>query len=77
MTQPTRARGSRREPFPGYDSLTAAEIVRRLSTLSPAKRAAVETYERAHAARKTVLARAARRTTSAPRPTVDLRTIKD
>jgi hypothetical protein len=77
MTQPRRTRARSTEPFPGYDNLTASEIVSRLSTLSSSKRAAVEAYERAHAGRKTVLTRAARQTASARRPTVDLRRVKD
>jgi hypothetical protein len=77
MTQPRRLPARSAEPFPGYDRLTASEIVSRLPALSPSKRAAVEAYERAHAGRKTVLTRAARVTASARRPTVRLRQVKD
>jgi ferritin-like metal-binding protein YciE len=45
------------EPIKGYDGLNAAEINTRLSGLSPAELRKVETYERNHAKRSTVLER--------------------
>jgi hypothetical protein len=43
--------------LPGYDHLSAADIVAKLPGLEPDERAAIETYERAHRARRTVLGR--------------------
>ena len=42
-------------PIPGYDRLTDKQIAGQLSRLSQVELAAVETYERAHAARPVVL----------------------
>jgi hypothetical protein len=46
-------------PFGGYDELSAAEIVQRLSALDDEVLAAVAKYETAHRARRTVLAKVA------------------
>ncbi len=46
-------------PFGGYDELSAAEIVQRLSALDDEVLAAVAVYETAHRARRTVLAKVA------------------
>lgn len=43
------------EPFSGYDTMTAVDIIGRLGDLSDADRAAVRTYETGHKARRTVL----------------------
>lgn len=44
-----------REPFKGYDELSAREIVRKLSTLKPSEAARVSQYEEANRARVTIL----------------------
>jgi hypothetical protein len=49
--------GPTEEPLPGYDQLTAEQITDKLSTVSQRTLAKVGAYERAHAARTTVLAR--------------------
>jgi hypothetical protein len=41
--------------IPGYDNLSAAQIVDRLDDLSPADREAIREYEAAHRARHTIL----------------------
>jgi hypothetical protein len=46
-------------PIPGYDSLSASQVVQRLPGLSPEELEAVRTYEEAGRARKTVLLRVA------------------
>jgi hypothetical protein len=46
------------EPWPGYASLTASDVVDRLAAASEAERAVVALYERGHKNRKTVLAAA-------------------
>jgi hypothetical protein len=46
-------------PFGGYDALSAAEIVQRLTSLDGEVLAAVAEYETAHRARRTVLAKVA------------------
>jgi hypothetical protein len=46
-------------PIPGYDSLSASQVVQRLPGLSPAELEAVRAYEQAGRARKTVLLRVA------------------
>ncbi len=60
-----RARGAVAEeqdlPIPRYDSLTAQEVVERLSGLSDVELGMVETYERRHKNRKSVLDRIASR----------------
>ncbi len=43
--------------IPGYDSLAASQVVPRLAGLSPDELAAVEAYESAHRARRTILTR--------------------
>jgi diacylglycerol O-acyltransferase / wax synthase len=48
------------EPWDGYDAMTAADIVDRLTGASAAAAGLVELYERRHRARKTVLAAADR-----------------
>jgi hypothetical protein len=45
--------------IPAYDSLSASQVVPRLSGLSPAELEAVRTYEAAHRGRKTILNRVA------------------
>ncbi|HLI15735.1 MAG TPA: hypothetical protein VKV23_06765 [Acidimicrobiales bacterium] len=45
--------------IPGYDSLSASQVVQRLAGLSAEELAAVAAYERAHRARRTILTRAA------------------
>jgi hypothetical protein len=45
--------------IPGYDSLSASQVVQRLAGLSSDELAAVAAYERAHRARRTILTRAA------------------
>lgn len=46
-------------PIPGYDSLSASQVVQRLPGLSPDELEAVRSYEAAGRARKTVLLRVA------------------
>jgi hypothetical protein len=41
--------------IPGYDSLSASQVVTRLEGLTPAELEAVRTYENAHRGRKTIL----------------------
>jgi hypothetical protein len=43
--------------IPGYDSLSASQVVQRLAGLSPDELDAVARYEAAHRGRRTVLAR--------------------
>jgi ferritin-like metal-binding protein YciE len=45
-------------PLEGYEKLTAAQVVARLSELSPEQLRAITSYERAHRNRRTVLDRA-------------------
>jgi hypothetical protein len=45
--------------IPAYDSLSASQVVPRLSSLSPAELEAVREYEAAHRGRKTILNRVA------------------
>jgi hypothetical protein len=45
--------------IPAYDSLSASQVVPRLSNLSPAELEAVREYEAAHRGRKTILNRVA------------------
>jgi hypothetical protein len=42
-------------PIPGYDALSASQVVERLAGLSPAELDAVRTYEGAHRNRRTIL----------------------
>jgi hypothetical protein len=46
-------------PIPGYDSLSASQVVQRLAGLSAAELEAVRAYEQAGRGRKTVLLRVA------------------
>ena len=46
-------------PIAGYDDLTAKQVISVLSDLDPAQRARIGTYEAAHRARKTVMAKLA------------------
>ncbi|MFN2503271.1 MAG: hypothetical protein ABR540_03380 [Acidimicrobiales bacterium] len=46
-------------PIPGYDSLSASQVVQRLAGLSPDELEAVRAYEQSGRARKTVLLRVA------------------
>jgi hypothetical protein len=41
--------------IPGYESLSASQVMPRLESLSPTEREQVRTYEQAHRARKTIL----------------------
>jgi hypothetical protein len=43
--------------LPGYDHLSASDIVAKLAGLDPDERAAIESYERTHRGRRTVLGR--------------------
>jgi hypothetical protein len=45
--------------IPGYDSLSASQVLPRLDALSPAELEAVRAYEDAHRGRKTILGRIA------------------
>jgi hypothetical protein len=49
--------GAERLAIPGYDSLSASQVVQRLAGLSSEELAAVGEYESAHRARRTVLTR--------------------
>jgi hypothetical protein len=42
-------------PIPGYDALSASQVVERLAGLSPAELEAVRSYESAHRNRRTIL----------------------
>ena len=56
-----RAGAARRDDLaiPGYDTLTAEQIIGRLASLSPRDRATIETHEREHKNRTTILNRIA------------------
>ncbi len=43
--------------IPGYDSLSASQVVQRLAGLSPDELAAVGAYESTHRGRRTILTR--------------------
>jgi hypothetical protein len=58
-------------PIPGYDQLDDKRIADRLSQLSQAELATVETYERAHAARPAVLDKLRYMSGSEPLPGYD------
>lgn len=49
------------QPWDGYDSMNADEVIRRLGESDAAQAAVVELYERAHKQRQTVLSSAERR----------------
>ncbi len=53
------APASRELAIPGYDSLSASQVVQRLASLSPAELDAVRRYEAANRGRRTILARVA------------------
>ena len=53
----TSGPGSGSLAIPGYDSLSASQVLRRLDGLDPAELEAVRAYEAAHRGRKTVLTR--------------------
>jgi hypothetical protein len=71
FTDPTPVKGARRgatprgklttptvnEPVAGYDSLSARDVVMFLSSRSRSEQAAIESYERAHRNRQTVLSK--------------------
>jgi hypothetical protein len=65
------------EPFAGYGDLTADELTGRLRELSQRELAAVATYERAHAARATVLERVDALQEAEPVPGYDDLTAED
>jgi hypothetical protein len=56
-TAPAEAPSAENLAIPGYDSLSASQVVQRLGGLSEAELAAVGAYEAAHRARQTVLTR--------------------
>jgi hypothetical protein len=59
-TGPRRApRSTARLAVPGYDSLSASQVLPRLEGLSPPELEALRAYEEAHRGRKTVLGRVA------------------
>ena len=43
------------EPWPGYRALTAADVIARIETATPAELAGIELYESAHRNRQTVM----------------------
>ncbi|MGH9018968.1 MAG: hypothetical protein ACRDY1_14550, partial [Acidimicrobiales bacterium] len=45
--------------IPGYDSLSASQVVQRLAGLSPSELADVQAHEQAHRHRRTILNRVA------------------
>ena len=52
--------GSRRDPalaIPGYDLLSASQVVQRLAGLSPQELEEVRAHEASHRGRKTILSR--------------------
>lgn len=59
--QTTEEREEQRRPFADYDTLTVEQVHRRLDELTPAQLRHIETYERAHKRRRTVLDAVARR----------------
>jgi hypothetical protein len=56
---PTSGPGSEALAIPGYDSLSASQVLRRLEGLDPAELEAVRAYESVHRGRKTILTRIA------------------
>jgi hypothetical protein len=56
---PVDAPASAELAIPGYDSLSASQVVQRLPSLSPAELAAVGAYEASTRGRRTILARIA------------------
>jgi hypothetical protein len=54
---PTSGPGSEGLAIPGYDSLSASQVLRRLDGLDPAELEAVRAYESVHRGRKTILTR--------------------
>lgn len=59
--QTTEEREEQRRPFADYDTLTVEQLNRRLDELTPAQLRHIETYERVHKQRRTVLDAVARR----------------
>jgi hypothetical protein len=57
--------------IPGYDSLAASQVVQRLAGLSAEELAAVEAYESAHRARRTILTRVEQLQTTGSPPAPD------
>ena len=53
----TSGPGSAELAIPGYDTLSASQVLPRLEGLEPAELEALRSYESAHRARKTILAR--------------------
>jgi hypothetical protein len=52
---PPDAPGSEKLPIPGYDALSASQVVERLAGLDPAELDAVHAYEATHRQRRTIL----------------------
>jgi hypothetical protein len=75
--QADRVAGPTEAPIPGYDDLTAEEVVTKLPSLSQRTLAQVGAYERAHAARTTVLTRVESLTGKEPAPGYDELTVAD
>ena len=65
------------EPLPGYDKLTAEQLVTKLPTLPQQTLALVGWYERTHQARETVLARVESLTGGEPVTGYDERTVAE
>src|SRR4051794_20865502 len=65
------------EPLPGYDKLTAEQVVGKLPTLTQQTLALVGWYEQAHQARETVLTRVESLTGGEPVPGYDERTVAE
>jgi hypothetical protein len=77
-SKPPRAAKARNEPpLPRYDSLTAADVVARLRTLSQNELARVERYERGGDGRQTILKRVAALREKEPWRGYDTATVKD
>ena len=69
--------GLTEEPLPGYDKLTAEELVAKLPTLTQQTLALVGWYEQTNQARETVLARVESLTGAEPVPGYDERTVAE
>ncbi len=68
-TGPTDARRSATDlAIPGYDSLSASQVVQRLDGLDPTELEAVRAYEVSHRARRTVLSKADQLQSGPPGP---------
>ena len=57
-TRSGRCGPRRARPWPGYDTLSASQVVRRLESLGPDELRAVHRYEASHRNRRTILNRA-------------------